>query len=82
MKVAFYNAAPLAVPLATFRMIEPPDSNLLIQVCHIESLPQTDEMVSVAGTMWWVQTVVHLVGPGDDYEARVWLRPIIWRDAT
>lgn len=73
MKVSFYNA--VAGPLAVIGAIEEPDSNLLIHVCRIGALPQADEVVSVAGSVWFVQVVVHLVGPGDDYEARVWLRP-------
>lgn len=76
MKVSFYNAATLDV----IGVIEPPvtpDSNLLIHVCRIGALPRTDEMVSVAGDMWFVHVVEHLVGPGDDYEARVWLRPVV-----
>lgn len=69
MKVAFYNAAAAGGPVFA------PDNNYLIHLCHVPSLPQADEMVIVGGATWRVQVVVHLVGPGDDYEARVWLRP-------
>jgi hypothetical protein len=81
MKVSFYNATSLAVSPAAFRVIEPPDSNLLIQISRIGALPRADETVIVAGAIWIVMEVVHLVGPGDDYEARVWLRPGEWREA-
>ncbi len=65
MKVAFYNAAAGRPP--------GPDNNLLIHVAHIQSLPRVDETVIVGGATWLVMEVVHLVGPSDDYEARVWL---------
>jgi hypothetical protein len=71
MKVSFYNAAP-GGPLCT--PVPAPVSKWFIHVSRVHALPRVDETVIIAGVTWTVYEVVHLVGPGDDYEARVWLR--------